>query len=47
MHYDQHALYEIFKDFMNAIDKDSGIEVTESDCLEAFKAAKEETGYGK
>jgi len=42
MHYDQAALYNLFVEFMQNGD---GVEVTEEDCLEAFRKAKIDTNY--
>ena len=42
-HYDQQNLYELFLQFMR--EGSIGIEVTEQDCVEAFKAARAKTGY--
>ncbi len=42
MHYDQQALYDLFVNFMQNTD---GVEVTNDDCLNAFKQAKIDTGY--
>ena len=39
---DQEALYDLFVEFMQNND---GVEVTEEDCLEAFRKAKIDTDY--
>lgn len=41
-HYDQRALFELFLDFLKSSE---GVEVTDEDCLAAFRAAKTETKY--
>jgi len=43
MHYDQEAVFNYFLDFMKG--GGEGVEVTESDLLEAFRQAKKETNY--
>lgn len=44
MHYDQKFLYDFFLKFQKEIGS-GGIEVTESDLLEAWREARAETGY--
>jgi hypothetical protein len=43
-HYDQKALYAILLDFMKGSE---GMEITEEDAIQAFRAAKKRTGYFK
>lgn len=46
MHYDQEHLFSYLVEFQREIGNE-GIEVTESDLLETWRLAREETGYFK